>query len=386
MKKKALAAVVISVALLAVASIGIVLYLKLWQAPSETHTVRIGALLALTGSAANYGRSLRNGIEIAKDEINAQGGINGKPLEVIYEDSQGDAKTGLSGFSKLINVDRVPVVIGSISSVILAVAPVADRNQVVLINSSAISPKIAERATDFLFSIMVSGAQEAQFFASYYVKTHPRDPIAVLYSNNSSGIDTKDALIRDLTAAGVKVAIIEGYELNMTDFRTTLAKIRESGARYGYMIPFSSEECARVLNQSQEMRLGIQWYTYSFFETREILALASSAAEGVIYSYPDYSAQKDRMEAFQRRYKEKSGSWADIYTVTSYDGVTLLAQIMRSYGTSSKEIQRGLREGGTFIGVFGLLKFEKKQYVRKPLLWKTVRNGEYYLLNTFRRP
>jgi len=379
MKKKALIAVIISVALLAVACIGIVLYVKFWQAPSDSHTVRIGALLPLTGSGANYGRSLRNGIEIAKEEINAHGGINGKPFEVIYEDSQGDAKTGLSGFNKLVNIDRVPVVIGSISSVILAVAPVADREKVVLINSSAISPKIAELATDFLFSIMVSGAQEAQFFANYYVTYHPHDPIAILYSNNTSGIDTKNTLTHDLIKASGKIAIAEGYELNTTDFRTQLAKIKASGARYGYLIAFSSEEFARILNQSQEMRLGIQWYSYSGFETRETLALAGSASEGVIYSYPDYSAQKNRMEAFQRKYNEMFGSWADIYTVTSYDGVTLLAQIMRSYGTSSKEIQRGLREGGTFIGVFGPLKFQEKQYVRKPLLWKTVRDGLYIL-------
>jgi len=381
MKKKALIAVIISVALLAVACIGIVLYVKFWQAPSDSHTVRIGALLPLTGSGANYGRSLRNGIEIAKEEINAHGGINGKPFEVIYEDSQGDAKTGLSGFNKLVNIDRVPVVIGSISSVILAVAPVADREKVVLINSSAISPKIAELATDFLFSIMVSGAQEAQFFANYYVTYHPHDPIAILYSNNTSGIDTKNTLTHDLIKASGKIAIAEGYELNTTDFRTQLAKIKASGARYGYLIAFSSEEFARILNQSQEMRLGIQWYSYSGFETRETLALAGSASEGVIYSYPDYSAQKNRMEAFQRKYNEMFGSWADIYTVTSYDGVTLLAQIMRSYGTSSKEIQRGLREGGTFIGVFGPLKFQEKQYVRKPLLWKTVRDGLYILFH-----
>jgi branched-chain amino acid transport system substrate-binding protein len=365
---------------------GVILFLmvvaivNLGPTHSENDTVRVGALLALTGSGANYGRSLRNGIELAKEEINSQGGIGGKRLEIVYEDSQGDAKTGVSAFTKLVDVDRVPLVIGSISSVILAVAPVADQRHVVLVNSSAISPKIPEQATNFLFSIMVSGAQEAEFFAGWYAKAHLSEPVAIIYSNNSSGIDTKDTLVRELTKAGGRIAATEGYELSTTDFRTHLTKIRESQAKHAYMIAFSSDEFARILNQAQELDLRMRWYTYSGFETRETLALSSSAAQGIVYSYPDYTAQQDRMDSFYRTYEAKFSSWPDIYTATSYDGINLLAQIMRQHGTSSLQIQGGLRQADAYLGVFGVLKFENRQYVKKPLLWKTVRDGRFVLL------
>lgn len=345
----------------------------------ESKEIKIGALLALTGSGANYGQSLQNGIDLAVERINNEGGIHGKKLKVIYEDSQTDAKTGVSAFNKLADIDHVPVVIGSISSVVLAVQPIADKKQIVLINSSAISPKIPERATDFLFSIMVSGAQEARFFASQYNTIHSNEPLSIIYSNNSSGIDTKETLIRELGALEGKLAIVEGYELNTTDFRTLLTKVRESKAKYGYIIAFSSGEFAMILNQAKEMGLGVQWYSYSGFETQETLALAGSSAENIIYSYPDYSSQKEQWDEFQQEYTKRFASWADIYTVTSYDGIILLAKIMQTSGTSSSQIQKGLREAGAFIGVFGTLKFADKQYVEKPLVWKTVKNGAYIL-------
>jgi branched-chain amino acid transport system substrate-binding protein len=341
-------------------------------------TVRIGALLALTGSGANYGKSLQQGIELAKEQINSEGGIRGVPLQVVYEDSQGDAKTGVSAFNKLVSVDQVPVVLGSISSVVLAVAPIADQRQVVLINSSAISPKICDQATNFLFSMMVSGTEEAKFMASAFARQHPATPLAVLYSNNASGIDTKNVLEQDLRAAAIPIAAAEGYELNATDFRTQLAKIRASGAKHGYLIAFSSAEWARVLRQSRDLGLDLQWYSYSGFETKETLDLASSAAEGVIYSYPASSpSEATAVDQFQSLYKSKYGSWADIYTVTSYDAVKRLASVLRASGQTSVDIKRGLSSQKEYEGLFGNLSFGEKQCVSPNLTWKIVRNGQY---------
>ena len=342
--------------------------------------VKIGALLALTGSGANYGKSLRNGIEIARDEINRSGGINGRPLEVVYEDSQGDAKTGLAGFDKLVNVDKVPVVLGSISSVILAVAPVADRKQVVFLNSSAISPKICEAAGNYLFSIMPSGAQESEFMAKELARRHKGQLIAVLYSNNSSGVGTKDAFVPAMQAAGGKIAAALSYELGATDFRTQLAKIKASGAKACYLIAFSSKEWADILNQAKQLGLSTQWYSYSGIETDETLRLAGTAANGIIYSYPAYQGTRALMDKFQDAYRAKHGTWADIYTVTSYDGMMMLASVMRKDGITATAIRDGLRRAGAYSGIFGEIRFNKKQYVDKPLLLKTVRKQRFETL------
>lgn len=342
--------------------------------------VEIGALLALTGSGANYGKSLKQGIDLAVEEINQAGGISGKNLKVIYEDSQTDAKAGVNGFIKLAEVNKVPLVIGSISSVVLAVAPIADEKKIVLLNSSAMSPKICDAADDFLFSLMINGSEEAKLIAKKLVEDYGDEPVAVLYSNNSSGIDTKDNFVNQLTSIGGKLAIAEGYELNITDFRTPLTKIQNSVAKIGFLIAFSSQEFAKILIQTKELGINIQWYSYSGIETKETLQLVKNAAEGIIYSYPQYDAGDKAFQKFQKEYMKRYGEWADIYTVTSYDAVKLVAQVMSRYGTSPEQIQKGLRESVGFEGIFGKVQFGKKQCVEKPLMWKTIVNNSFQLL------
>lgn len=330
----------------------------------------------------------------APDDLNNAFTVRGSPkaprtviphsqweIRRLAKSSQGDAKTGVSGFNKLVSVNHVPVVISSISSVVLAVAPIANQTRVVLINSSAISPKICDQATDFLFSFMVSGAQEAQFMAQSYAEQHSEEPIAILYSNNASGIDTKNVFVRDLVAHGGKIAAEESYDLNTSDFRTQLAKIKASHARNGYLIAFSSAEFARILRQSKELDLKIQWFSYSGIETQETLQLAGPAAEGVLYSYPE-TPNPAQLQTFLQRYSSKYNSWPDIYTVTSYDAVELLSKILAHDGTSSEQVQKGLRDSATYQGLFGSVRFGSPQRVSRSLIWKTVQNGSFTLLKS----
>jgi branched-chain amino acid transport system substrate-binding protein len=343
----------------------------------ESREIRIGALLPLSGGGANYGKSLQQGLELALEDINGSGGINGKQLKIIYEDSQGDAKTGISGFNKLVSVDNVPVVVASISSVVLAVAPIADQQHIVLINSSAMSPKICDEATTYLFSFMVSGSDEAQFMARTFAKQHGNEPIAVLYSNNSSGVDTKSTFISDLNVSGGRLAIAEAYDLGTSDFRTQLTKIKASRARYGYLLAFSSSEFAQILRQSKELGLSIQWYSYSGFETRDTLSLAGSSADGMIYSYPSYLGRDTAMAEFQQRFRSKYNSVPDIYTATSYDALKAIANaIARNNDLSPDDIRASLKTSD-YIGLFGRTSFGVHQCVARQLMWKNVKGGEF---------
>ena len=374
MKRKNL--IIIIVAVVAISLLGFFYYKK---ATRTSNTIRIGALLPLTGGGANYGKSLKQGIDLAVDEVNRAGGVNGERVEIIYEDSQSDPKTGVSGFNKLVGVDKVPVVLGSLSSVILAVQPIADEKRVVLINSSAISPKICEKADNFLFSLMVNGATEARFAANELARQYRAQPIAILYSNNSSGVDTKDAFTRQVVSTGGTVVSAEGYELNATDFKPQLLKIKNSNARIGYLIAFSSQEFANILIQSKEIGMSLQWYSYSGIETRETLDLAKNAADGVIYSYPQYNPADALFDSFQDKYRSSYHTWADIYTVTSFDAIKLLSQVMSKSGTSSEQLQQGLRSQKGYKGIFGDVQFTEKQCVEPPLMWKIIKDGKYRL-------
>ena len=258
--------------------IGLVLFLCSTTSCRDhsSQSVRIGALLPLSGSGSNYGRSLRQGLEIAKGEINANGGINGKQLEIIYEDSQGDPKVAISGFEKLSSFDHVPVVIGSISSVVLALAPTADREHVVLINSSAMSPKICTEATDYLFSFMVSGSDEARFMASTYVNAQ------ILKQSQELGLK-------------IKWYSYSGFETRET---LSLAGSAADGVVYSYPSYSGHFDAMQKFQAQYESSYGSipDVYTTTSYDTMKVLAQAMAQSS-------DYSPATIRQELLRKSYE-----------------------------------------------------------------------------------
>ena len=344
--------------------------------------VRIGAVLPLTGNMAPYGISIQQGIDLALEEINASGGINGHRFENIYEDSQGDPKTGVSAFNKLQMVDKVPLVFGSLTSIVLAIQPEADKNEVVLVNTSAISPLINEKSEDFLFNLITNSVTEATAMAEKFQSQYPNERIAVFHVNNPSTTYTMDMFIETLTQLGNSNIIRETFEIETSDFRVHLDRIRRSGAKYGYMIAFSNKEFADILRQTRELNLDIQWFSISGFEANETIELAGNAANGIIYSYPKI-VDETLHSNFQKKYNDKYNGIADIYTTNSYDIVLLIAEVMKKYGTTGPDIQRGLRSIDDYYGIFGKFKLSDygKQYVVREFIWKTIKDGEFKIVD-----
>jgi branched-chain amino acid transport system substrate-binding protein len=375
MNKKAL----LTVCLIAVVVVGLLAFVN--QRNEKHEAIRIGAVLPLTGGGATYGQSIKQGIDLAVEEVNASGGINGKRLEVIYEDSRTEAKTGVSAFNKLNTVDKVPLVFGSLTSVLLAIQPEADKNKVVLINSSAISPTICEKATDFLFNLMPSGESEAIFMAKEFQSKFPNEKIAIFYANNLSGVFTKDKFVQNLSQLGNSNVLAESYELNATDFRVQIDRIKRNGAKYGYLLAFSGKEFSDILRQTKELGLDIQWFSIAALETSDVLEHANEAAECVVYSYPKYVNEALYLN-LQEKIQAKHGTTADLLTVISYDGVHLIAQVMKEYGTTALEIQKGLRSIEGVEGIFGNHVWGGcgTQCVERELQWKIIKNNQFKVM------
>ena len=117
--------VLVTIGVIAVIVIGVFVYLN--NAGNEQETLKIGAILPLSGDVAVYGNNTKKGIDLAVDEINKTGGVNGKKIEIIYEDSKAEPKTGVTAMHKLIKNKVQAVIDNSVSSVALAIAPIGDK-------------------------------------------------------------------------------------------------------------------------------------------------------------------------------------------------------------------------------------------------------------------
>jgi branched-chain amino acid transport system substrate-binding protein len=184
MKKQAWMGIV---ALIVVAAVVVVYLVTRERQPDQPDTVTIGAILPLTGSAAPYGKNARRGIELALEEINANGGVNGKKVKVLYEDSKTEPKEAVSALRKLHSSSGVKFIIGDINSTgVLAMAPIAVRERILLLSPGASNPKISD-AGDYIFRNWHSDALEGQVDADHAYSTLGWREAAVLYVNAAYG-------------------------------------------------------------------------------------------------------------------------------------------------------------------------------------------------------
>ena len=226
----------------------------------EVKPIKIGALFPLTGASTHEGIDERRGVELAVDEINAAGGIGGRPLEVIFEDSESRPDAGVDAAHKLIDVDKVPVIIGVFSSgVTLPVSEYAQEQGVVVINPASTSPKIRD-VGDYLFSTIgldhLMGSEQAKFALE-----EGCTKASVLVPNNPYGIGMEEWMVKTFKEGGGEILDIVEYPLEQTDYR---AEVQRLFAHDPPCILYTAygEESRIITKQAYEMGLGrdAKWF------------------------------------------------------------------------------------------------------------------------------
>ena len=138
----------------------------LFLIPKETGTVKVGVLTPISGPAAFYGESIVNGIDCAKQLVNENGGINGRRIELVVEDSKCDGATAVTAAQKLINVDGVSGIVGEVcSAAVISMGSIAENSKVVVIASAASNPKVTENP--YLFRVNPNDLAQSEAIAGY---------------------------------------------------------------------------------------------------------------------------------------------------------------------------------------------------------------------------
>jgi len=342
--------------------------------------IKIGVILPLTGEAAKYGQSAKRGLDLALEEINASGGVRGKKLSLIYEDSKADPKEGVNAIQKLITIHKVPAIIGAMaSSVTLAIAPIAEKNKVVLLSPASSAPKITY-AGNYIFRNCYSDIYEGTKMADYIWNETSYRSIAIIYINNDYGIGLKRAFEKRFTELGGKVIISEPYEFGSTDFHTQISKVKNANPDAIYIIGYG--EMGRLLIQAKEIGLSKPFFSCIMFEDPDILKIAREAAEGVIYTFPSYDpkSQEKQIRDFVRAFKKKYGQIPDGFAANSYDALKILALAIKKGGGDSEGIKDALYTVRDFPGVTGKTSFDANGDVKKPIGIKTVKDGRFIWL------
>lgn len=339
--------------------------------PAKTPYV-VGFVNHLTGPGAVYGTSMQLGTELAVSEINAHGGINGHPLQVVYKDDQMTASLGVSAFNQLVSVNHVPVVMGSGSSTVsLALVPLATRAHVVLISSISTSPLLANSSRYFFGVMADDNAQGAEWVK--VAKALHATKVAVMYLNNDYGVGVKNVFDKDYAASGGHVLINEAFPLGGNDFRTEILKVEATGAKTVFIVGHV-QEAGLLLQQSGQMGFHPQWVGDTAIDAEQFVKLAGPAANGMILlsAGNHFTRAYLRFEAaFRARFHEVPTIWADF----AFDTTRLVANAIAQGGYTSAGIRNALAQTHNFVGASGVKSFQKDGFTQGDFDWYKVAKG-----------
>ena len=367
----------IGVLILIIAALAVSLIVT--QTKKEPEEIKIGAIFALTGDAAMYGESAKNGLELAIEELNKK--LLDKKITVVYEDNQGDPSKAVSSFQKLADVDKVKYIIGPLGTPeVLAVAPIAEKKKIIILTPTSSGPQLTQ-AGDYIFRNCMSDLIEGSALAEFVFKELKARTAGILYINNDYGIGLRDAFKKRFDVLGGEILAEESFRRGDTDFRTQLLKIKFKNPHVLLLIGYA--EMGQILKQARELGIKIQVVSTSNFEMPEILEIAGNAAENIYYTYQgfDIESEEEVVKKFANSYRAKYNKEPDIFAALTYDAMKILAKAIERGGTDVENVKKELYGIKNFIGVTGKTSFDKNGDVIKPIGIKKVENGKFIWVN-----
>jgi len=323
----------------------------------EPAVIKIGVIQPLTGSVASWGQHGKRAMEIAADEINARGGIGGRKLVLILEDSQGEPKVGVSALNKLISVDKVSLVIGdAISPVSFATAPIASERHIVLLSPGSTAALLTKTGGDFFFRVMPTDALQSEITAKWIADLGYKK-VAIIGSNNVWGQGLVEFFDRDFPKDGREIVYKELVDDKAADFRTIIEKISASAPDAIYA-PLYQTQAGQFLKQLKQLGFEIQVFGADVWEAPELLETAGEAAEGVLFT-TFVQKENEVSRAFSQKYRQKYDMDPINYAYFAYDALNLAAYAIEAAGDDAEKIRLELLNTKDFIGATGITAFDE---------------------------
>ncbi|HJZ13188.1 MAG TPA: ABC transporter substrate-binding protein [Acidobacteriota bacterium] len=297
----------------------------------EVKVYRIGAVIPLSGSAEAYGRNVEHGLKLALEQINEKGGVKGKKLDIFIEDDRSDEKVAVQKVNQLIKGSGVPIIIGGVTSnIALAMAPVCEKNKVVLLSSTATSPKLTGIG-QYFFRNYPSDTLEGQVMAQYAIRRMRIRSVATLYIDAEYGQGITKVFHDRFQELGGTVSYEKAYPAGTQDFSGYIKEIK-AAAPDGIYLPGYYTEIAAILNEIKKQKLQAKIMSVQGMATPMMLEIAGEAAEGVVYPQPPFDPESDNpnIKAFVSAFRSKFPTKPDVDAAFSYDALHIVARAIEN--------------------------------------------------------
>src|SRR6516164_7360344 len=286
--------------------------------------LKIGMVATLTGSAAEPGRDETEGAKLAAEEVNKAGGVLGRPIELVIEDSQTTNPGVVLAFSKLAGDKDIPAFIGPVfSTQIHAIAPDIQRiGKPVMIGGT--DPQLTHMGNPWLFRFRPNDTYSARVIADYGVKTLGKQKWAIVYSTEAFGTNGMKNLVEALKGLGVEPALVQGYTKNSQDFTPVAFAVKQSGADVMGTYMIVGPDQAIFARQLRQLGVNIAWIGSPTTVATTVLKLAGPALYGS-YAVSDFAADSSpAAKEFAAKYEATYKSAPDLIGAWTYDDIHVL--------------------------------------------------------------
>lgn len=351
---------------------------------TASDTIKVGLDYELSGNVATYGQGLTSGIELAVEEINNNGGVLGKKLELVKVDNKSENAEAANAATKLATRDKVVAILGpATSGNTKAAVPVAMQNKIPLISASATADDVTVDANgkvrDFIFKTCFSDSFQGVVMANYASQDLKTKSAAVLVDNTS---DYSKGLAKNFketfTKLGGSVVTEQAYQAKEKDFKAVLTKIKSANPDVLYL-PGYYEEVGLIVKQARELGLNVPVLGGDGYDSPKLTEIAGKDALNKVYFTNHYSSKDTTEEVvkFKEAFNKKYGKEPDAFNALGYDLAYFLKDALSRAGQADPlKLKDALASTKDFNGITGKLSVDSNHNPVKAITILEMKDGE----------
>jgi branched-chain amino acid transport system substrate-binding protein len=348
-------------------------------------TVKIGVITSLTGSLAAFGEAHKNGYAIALDEINAQGGVLGKKVELDFYDDQSKPDQAVQGVSKLIDQDGVPIILGSYSSESTkAIVGSVTQRETPLIIPTATADNVMDSKSPWVFRVCAGANDYAKATIAFLKANGAPKTMAIVYENTNFGQSNMKAMTAAAKEAGINLVAVESYEAKSPDYKAVLQRVKQANPEVIYFCSYLLD-ATTLMRQSREVDLNPRFYTSAGtgFAAAEF-PTEKGAGKNAEYTFsvsqwlPE--AKWPGSKEFDAEFFKRFNSHPAYHAIQAYAALKVaVAAINNAKSAEPAKIRDAIKNINLTSTPFGPIKFENGQN-QHPVLITQVQGGKYHVV------
>lgn len=285
---------------------------------SDKNEIKIGVITPLTGDGATYGEATKRGIELALGDR--------KDIKLIYEDSKLNQKDSVNAIKKLIFQDKVDAIFGPFaSSNVLAVAPIAEKNKVLLFTASATADDI-KNAGQYIFRNVPANKMQGVTAANFIKNKLNKNSVYIYNMYNDYGISLKKSFVEQSSKLDLTIVAEGSFQPKEKNFKSVLLKIKSVNPDVVFF-PGHYTECGLILKQAREIGITSIFIGTDGAYSPTLIDIAKESAEGSYYTLMAIDKKTQKYKNFEDNYKKRYNNEPDTYATYAYDAFNILLSL-----------------------------------------------------------